>query len=160
MRKIPYFFTALLFCAITAKAAIEVRNFASAQQEQDYQSLTQELRCPQCQNNNIADSNATIAVDMREKVYELLSQGQSKQQVVDYMVQRYGNFVTYNPPLTPATVLLWAVPVCLVLLGGILVLRRKPKKQPQAKQSAVQMSDENLTQAEQQRLQQLLKDKE
>ncbi|MFZ7216425.1 cytochrome c-type biogenesis protein [Avibacterium avium] len=160
MRKIPYFFTALLFCAITAKAAIEVRNFASAQQEQDYQSLTQELRCPQCQNNNIADSNATIAVDMREKVYELLSQGQSKQQVVDYMVQRYGNFVTYNPPLTPATVLLWAVPVCLVLLGGILVLRRKPKKQPQAKQSAVQINDENLTQAEQQRLQQLLKDKE
>ncbi|MFZ7129354.1 cytochrome c-type biogenesis protein [Avibacterium avium] len=160
MRKIPYFFTALLFCAITAKAAIEVRNFASAQQEQDYQSLTQELRCPQCQNNNIADSNATIAVDMREKVYELLSQGQSKQQVVDYMVQRYGNFVTYNPPLTPATVLLWAVPVCLVLLGGILVLRRKPKKQPQAKQSAVQMNDENLTQVEQQRLQQLLKDKE
>ncbi|MFZ7233752.1 cytochrome c-type biogenesis protein [Avibacterium avium] len=160
MRKIPYFFTALLFCAITAKAAIEVRNFASAQQEQDYQSLTQELRCPQCQNNNIADSNATIAVDMREKVYELLSQGQSKQQVVDYMVQRYGNFVTYNPPLTPATMLLWAVPVCLVLLGGILVLRRKPKKQPQAKQSAVQINDENLTQAEQQRLQQLLKDKE
>ncbi|MFU2047585.1 cytochrome c-type biogenesis protein [Avibacterium gallinarum] len=160
MRKIPYFFTALLFCAISAKAAIEVRNFASAQQEQDYQSLTQELRCPQCQNNNIADSNATIAVDMREKVYELLSQGQSKQQVVDYMVQRYGNFVTYNPPLTPATVLLWAVPVCLVLLGGILVLRRKPKKQPQAKQSAVQINDENLTQAEQQRLQQLLKDKE
>ncbi|MFZ7186377.1 cytochrome c-type biogenesis protein [Avibacterium avium] len=160
MRKIPYFFTALLFCAITAKAAIEVRNFASAQQEQDYQSLTQELRCPQCQNNNIADSNATIAVDMREKVYELLSQGQSKQQVVDYMVQRYGNFVTYNPPLTPATMLLWAVPVCLVLFGGILVLRRKPKKQSQAKQSAVQINDENLTQVEQQRLQQLLKDKE
>ncbi|MCW9717300.1 cytochrome c-type biogenesis protein [Avibacterium sp. 21-599] len=160
MRKIPYFFTALLFFAITAKAAIEVRNFASAQQEQDYQSLTQELRCPQCQNNNIADSNATIAVDMREKVYQLLNQGQTKQQVVDYMVQRYGNFVTYNPPLTPATLLLWIVPIGLVLFGGILVLRRKPKAQIQANQSAVQMDDEKLTQAEQQRLAKLLADKE
>ncbi|WP_410686774.1 cytochrome c-type biogenesis protein [Avibacterium paragallinarum] len=163
MRKIPYFFTALLFCAITAKAAIEVRNFASEQQEKDYQSLTQELRCPQCQNNNIADSNATIAVDMREKVYELLQQGQSKSQIVDYMVQRYGNFVTYNPPLTPATLFLWAMPIGLILLGIILVLRRKPKTQEKTnvwEQSAVQKNDENLTQAEQQRLAQLLKDKE
>ncbi|PXZ39898.1 cytochrome c-type biogenesis protein CcmH [Avibacterium paragallinarum] len=163
MQKRAYFLTALFFFALNSNGAIEVRNFASEQQEKDYQSLTQELRCPQCQNNNIADSNATIAVDMREKVYELLQQGQSKSQIVDYMVQRYGNFVTYNPPLTPATLFLWAMPIGLILLGIILVLRRKPKMQEKPnvwEQSAVQNNDENLTQAEQQRLAQLLKDKE
>lgn len=160
MLKIFYFCTALLFLTINANAMIEVRNFTSEQQEKDYQSLTQELRCPQCQNNNIADSNATIAVDMREKVYELLKQGQNKQQIVDYMVHRYGNFVTYNPPITPATILLWLVPVSLLLLGGTLVLRRKPKQQNNENVSTEQIHHENLTSEEQERLERLLKNKE
>ena len=106
MKKILFFLTAL-FCSVSAWASIDVLNFTSPDQEKEYQQLTQELRCPQCQNNNIADSNATIAVDMRAKVFELLQEGKSKQQVVDYMVQRYGNFVTYDPPLTAATIMLW-----------------------------------------------------
>lgn len=71
MTKLRYFLTAL-FLSFSAQAAIDALNFTSMQQEKDYHSLTQELRCPQCQNNNIADSNASIAVDMRAKVYELL----------------------------------------------------------------------------------------
>ena len=152
-----------LFCSVSAWASIDVLNFTSQEQEKEYQQLTQELRCPQCQNNNIADSNATIAVDMRAKVFELLQEGKSKQQVVDYMVQRYGNFVTYDPPLTAATIMLWVLPLLLVLFGIALVLRRRPKIQ-----NAIQNQEQNvsveqmesLTDAEQQRLQELLKDKE
>lgn len=162
MKKILFFLTAL-FCSVSAWASIDVLNFTSLDQEKEYQQLTQELRCPQCQNNNIADSNATIAVDMRAKVFELLQEGKSKQQVVDYMVQRYGNFVTYDPPLTAATIMLWVLPLLLVLFGIALVLRRRPKIQ-----NAIQNQEQNvsveqmesLTDAEQQRLQELLKDKE
>ena len=162
MKKILFFLTAL-FCSVSAWASIDVLNFTSPEQEKEYQQLTQELRCPQCQNNNIADSNATIAVDMRAKVFELLQEGKSKQQVVDYMVQRYGNFVTYDPPLTAATIMLWVLPLLLVLFGISLVLRRRPKIQ-----NAIQNQEQNvsveqmesLTDAEQQRLQELLKDKE
>ena len=162
MKKILFFFTAL-FCSVSAWASIDVLNFTSQEQEKEYQQLTQELRCPQCQNNNIADSNATIAVDMRAKVFELLQEGKSKQQVVDYMVQRYGNFVTYDPPLTAATIMLWVLPLLLVLFGIALVLRRRPKIQNAMQNQEQNVSVEqmeSLTDAEQQRLQELLKDKE
>lgn len=119
----------VLLFSLPAWAAIETYQFSSPQQEETYQQLTQQLRCPQCQNNNIADSNATISNDMRAKVYELLQQGKSKQEVVDYMVQRYGNFVTYDPPLTLSTLFLWLIPAALLLLGVIVLFRRKPQAQ-------------------------------
>ncbi|TNH02022.1 cytochrome c-type biogenesis protein CcmH [Testudinibacter sp. TR-2022] len=118
-------------------AAIDSYEFSSPQQEQTYQQLTQQLRCPQCQNNNIADSNATISTDMRAKVYELLQQGKSKQEVVDYMVQRYGNFVTYDPPLAPSTLLLWLIPAALLLIGIFTLFRRKPHLRHQPTDSAL-----------------------
>ena len=126
MKKTWLFLTALLFSSV-AFSAIDALNFSSPQQESDYHQLTQSLRCPQCQNNNIADSNATIAVDMRGKVFELLQEGKSKNDVVDYMVARYGNFVTYDPPITASTLVLWIAPLLLVLLGVVFLLRRKPK---------------------------------
>ena len=119
----------VLLFSLPAWAAIETYQFSSPQQEETYQQLTQQLRCPQCQNNNIADSNATISNDMRAKVYELLQQGKSKQEVVDYMVQRYGNFVTYDPPLTLSTLFLWLIPAALLLLGVIVLFHRKPQAQ-------------------------------
>ena len=79
MKKTWLFLTALLFSSV-AFSAIDALNFSSPQQESDYHQLTQSLRCPQCQNNNIADSNATIAVDMRGKVFELLQEGKSLRQ--------------------------------------------------------------------------------
>ena len=118
----------LLFASNIATAApIEFNQFDSPQQEADYQSLIQTLRCPQCQNNNIADSNATIATDMRAKTLELLKRGKNKDEVVEYMVERYGNFVTYDPPLTPATIFLWVLPALLILSGLGLILIRKKK---------------------------------
>ncbi|TYG35384.1 cytochrome c-type biogenesis protein CcmH [Lonepinella koalarum] len=121
----------LLLFSISTFSAIDAFNFQSDQQESDYHQLTQQLRCPQCQNNNIADSNATIAVDMRAKVFELLQAGKTKQEIVDYMVQRYGHFVTYDPPLTPATIMLWLIPA-LLFLGGLFIVFRPPQKKQQA----------------------------
>ncbi len=147
MKKTWLFLTALLFSTV-AFSAIDALNFSSPQQESDYHQLTQSLRCPQCQNNNIADSNATIAVDMRGKVFELLQEGKSKNDVVDYMVARYGNFVTYDPPMTASTLVLWIAPLLLVLLGVVFLLRRKPKTQSAVKSQDVLTDEDNVRLAE------------
>ena len=147
MKKTWLFLTALLFSSV-AFSSIDALNFSSPQQESDYHQLTQSLRCPQCQNNNIADSNATIAVDMRSKVFELLQEGKSKNDVVDYMVARYGNFVTYDPPMTASTLVLWIAPLLLVLLGVVFLLRRKPKAQSAVKSQDVLTDEDNVRLAE------------
>lgn len=147
MKKTWLFLSALLFSSV-AFSSIDALNFSSPQQESDYHQLTQSLRCPQCQNNNIADSNATIAVDMRGKVFELLQEGKSKNDVVDYMVARYGNFVTYDPPMTASTLVLWIAPLLLVLLGVVFLLRRKPKAQSAVKSQDVLTDEDNARLAE------------
>ncbi|STF83406.1 cytochrome C-type biogenesis protein [Escherichia coli] len=99
----------MLMISGSALATIDVLQFKDEAQEQQFRQLTEELRCPKCQNNSIADSNSMIATDLRQKVYELMQEGKSKKEIVDYMVARYGNFVTYDPPLTPLTMLLWVL---------------------------------------------------
>lgn len=132
-------------------AAIDTYQFKDEAQEQQFRQLTSQLRCPKCQNNSIADSNAMIASDMRQKVYELQQQGQTQQQIIDYMVARYGNFVTYEPPITPGTIVLWLLPA-LFILGGIIVVVRRARA---GRQSGAQP----LNNLEQQRLKQLLSEK-
>ncbi|WP_150538938.1 cytochrome c-type biogenesis protein [Actinobacillus vicugnae] len=146
----------LMVSAIATAAPVEFNQFDNAQQESDYRALIQELRCPQCQNNNIADSNATIATDMRAKTLELLKQGKNKDEVVDYMIERYGNFITYNPPVTPATVLLWALPIALLLFGFGLIWGRKAK----AKQAVEFSQNSAKSTLDQARLNQILNDKD
>ena len=109
----------MLMISGSALATIDVLQFKDEAQEQQFRQLTEELRCPKCQNNSIADSNSMIATDLRQKVYELMQEGKSKKEIVDYMVARYGNFVTYDPPLTPLTVLLWVLPVVAIGIGGV-----------------------------------------
>jgi len=110
------------------QAAIDTFEFDNVQQEQTFHELTKLLRCPKCQNQNIADSNAELAKDLRNKAYQLVKQGQSKEQIVDYMVARFGNFVRYDPPLTPATIFLWLGPL-LFVIGGLIVLVKQVKNQ-------------------------------
>ncbi len=117
-----------LLLSFYAGAAIDTRQFASAEQERQYRELTEQLRCPKCQNNSIADSNSIIAADMRTKVYQLMRQGQSRQQIIDYMVARYGNFVTYVPPLNPLTIFLWLGPLLVVIVGGLMVILRASRR--------------------------------
>lgn len=91
--------------------------------------LTKELRCPKCQNQNIADSDAMIAHDMRRKVYELMQEGSNEAQVIDFMKVRYGDFVHYQPPVTGATIWLWLVPIVFVIaMMTLFIYRRKPQQ--------------------------------
>ncbi len=146
----------ILAGSVAIAAPVEFNQFDTPQQEADYHKLIQELRCPQCQNNNIADSNATIATDMRVKTLELLKQGKSKDEVVNYMIERYGNFVTYDPPLTPATILLWVLPVALLLLGFGLIWGRKSK----VKQAVKSEQNSATAEIDQARLNQILNNKD
>jgi cytochrome c-type biogenesis protein CcmH len=114
---------ALLFSLGAHATTIEVYQFDSPQQEQTYKELTSELRCLVCQNQDIADSNAELAQDMRHKVLKMLKDGKDKQQVIDFMVQRYGDFVLYKPPLEGRTLILWIGPFVLFVLGVWLMLR-------------------------------------
>lgn len=137
-----------------AWGAIDTYHFDSIEKEQQYRTLTEQLRCPKCQNNSIADSNAIIAADMRQKVYELMSQGYSNQQIIDYMVARYGNFVNYQPPVTPTTLILWLGPIGFILLGAtVVIFRTRRRKSSEGEQYR---PDNVLDAAEKQRLAELL----
>ncbi len=108
----------LLLAMLTLQAqAIEPLHFDDPDKEAMYQQLTQELRCLVCQNQNLADSDAELAGDLRREVYELVQSGKSAEEVKAFLVQRYGDFVLYRPPLQKNTLLLWAAPVLLLLLG-------------------------------------------
>ncbi len=107
-------------------------------------TLTAELRCPMCQNQNIADSDAMIAHDMRRKVASLIRQGKSEQEIIDYMKARYGDFVYYEPPVTVATVWLWVLPVLFTLGGLILVLRKRSAPADADTRARLQKADQLL----------------
>lgn len=104
----------LVLCALSARAA---QPAADAALEQHVMRLAQELRCLVCQNQTIADSHADLALDLRQQVREQLARGRSDQQVIDFMVRRYGDFVLYRPPVKASTWLLWFGPFALLLAG-------------------------------------------
>lgn len=103
--------------------------FDDAKQRRIFLELTAVLRCPMCQNQNIADSDAMIAHDMRRKVYQLLKQGNSRDEVIDFMKARYGDFVYYQPPVTPVTIWLWALPVIFAVVMMFVFIFTRKKKQ-------------------------------
>jgi cytochrome c-type biogenesis protein CcmH len=114
---------ALLTLASGALAGgIEIREFDDPVMEQRYHDLTASMRCPLCENQAINDSDAPISADMRERVYQLLQDGQSDIEIVNHMVQRFGEYILYNPRLENRTYLLWGLPLGLVLLGVVVVV--------------------------------------
>ncbi|MCB1754656.1 MAG: cytochrome c-type biogenesis protein CcmH [Gammaproteobacteria bacterium] len=117
------FLVILLITSPAGYSTIELKEFDSPEQEALYRKLIAELRCLVCQNQNLADSNAELAVDLRRQTYEMIRDGSDKQQVIDYMVERYGEFVLYRPPFTASTLLLWLGPF-IILVAGILILIR------------------------------------
>ena len=93
-----------------------------------FQILSKELRCPKCQNQNLEDSNSKIAVDLRNNLYNLLQEGMSDQEIIDFMVYRYGDFVLYRPPLKEQTYILWFGPLVILfgfIIGVVFVLRKR-----------------------------------
>lgn len=112
----------LVLCsaAVTHAENFDVYPFVSPEEEARFERLTHELRCPKCQNQSIADSNAPIAQDLRQRTYELVNEGKSDDEIVAYLKERYGEFITYRPPFNFMTAALWAGP--FVLLGSVLVV--------------------------------------
>ena len=111
------------FTTPPAHAVLEPLKFESSSQESRYKALIAELRCLVCQNQNLADSNADLARDLRLLTYNMILSGSSDTEIVQFMVSRYGDFVLYRPPFKPSTALLWLAPLIL-LAGGCFVLFR------------------------------------
>lgn len=115
----------MLLCLFAGSAhaqAIEPMPFASHAQELRFQQLTRQLRCPMCQNETLADSNAPIARDLRNQIFRMMQQGKSDAQIKQYLVARYSDFVLYDPPLKSGTWLLWFGPLLILLAGAGVVL--------------------------------------
>lgn len=123
-----------LTLTLSAKASIDVYEFDSLQQEAQYQALINDFRCPTCQNQNLAGSDAPIAQDLKQKTYEMVKDGRSDAEIRAYMTERYGDFISYKPPVRPSTWLLWFFPPLLLLLlivAWLLRVRKKTAKDAQ-----------------------------
>ncbi|GGY71280.1 cytochrome c-type biogenesis protein CcmH [Cellvibrio zantedeschiae] len=143
---------ALLFSTINAFAAIETHEFDNELDRQRYQSFIQEMRCPKCQNQNLAGSDSPISADLRHKIYEMIKLGKSDKEIVDFMVERYGDFILYRPRVTPATYVLWSAPLVILVVGAlvlILIIRRR-------RQLSLEVTSKSLNSDEQARLANLL----
>jgi cytochrome c-type biogenesis protein CcmH len=125
-----------LFGAALAHAAIDPYEFDSEAQRERYRHFIEEMRCPKCQNQNLAGSDAPIATDLRRELHRLLQEGRSDAEIVDYMVARYGAFILYDPPFDRKTALLWLAPVAFLAVGlGVvlaIVRRRRTADAPVA----------------------------
>lgn len=101
----------------------QIYPFTSATQAAQFDSLIKQMRCLVCQNENLADSNADLAYDLRQKIYEMIKDGDSDSEIKRYFVDRYGDFILFNPPLTRRTIVLWFFPGLLLLLGFVILYR-------------------------------------
>ena len=152
LKKLTLVFFSLWLCSIAVASPVDTFVFQDEVTKVRFQALTKELRCPKCQNQNLADSNSPIAADLRREVYDLLQQGKADAEIVNFMVDRYGEFVLYRPKVNSMTYVLWFGPAILILIGVLVVvfiLRRKP----QVKET------QTLSSEQQSKLDQILKDK-
>ena len=151
LKKSPlvFFVAAVLFTVSTMLHAADIPfEFKTPVQEQRYKDLTEQLRCLVCQNQSLADSNAELAQDLRNEVYQMIIKGQSDREIVDFLVMRYGDFVLFKPPLKGGTVLLWVGPF-LMLIGALLIVFRHTRR-------SAQQAFPELSSTDQQKLDMLL----
>jgi cytochrome c-type biogenesis protein CcmH len=134
----------------TALAGVEVHQFEDPEQEQQYNRLIAELRCLVCQNQNLADSNAELAQDLRQEVYEMIQNGASDQEIINFMVVRYGDFVLYRPPFKSTTAFLWIGPFIILIVSFVILLMVIRKRR--------QVDAVQLDESEQARARELLKE--
>lgn len=122
------FIWAILLCGSMATwATIDTYQFSNDGQEQRFQALIGELRCPKCQNQNLAGSDAPIAKDLKDRTYQLLQDGKTDSEIRDYMIDRYGDFITYKPPVRGTTYILWFGPFALLLVVVLVLIWRRKK---------------------------------
>lgn len=155
MRLISFILVALAFMLTVnpvQASPVDTYEFHDEVTKIRFQALAKELRCPKCQNQNLADSNSPIAADLRKELYDLLQQGKADSEIVNFMVDRYGEFVLYRPRVSQLTYVLWFGPAVLILLAilvVIMIVRRKP----------VDKKDLALSSEQQDKLKKLLNDK-
>ena len=113
-------FFALLFTFAAHAAIDDAPEFSTPEQEAQYYALIKEIRCPTCQNNNVAESNAPLARQLRQQIATQILQGKSNSEISDYLIERYGDFITYRPPFNARTWLLWLAPLGLMLIALIV----------------------------------------
>ena len=130
MIRSAFFLCAMLLCSFVVHASFEQREFKTPQDKALFDDLVAELRCLVCQNQNIADSNADLAVDLRKEIFSMINAGQSKSDILGFMVQRYGEFVLYKPRLSAQTLVLWFGPACLFLFGLIVLWCSAKNRKP------------------------------
>jgi cytochrome c-type biogenesis protein CcmH len=121
----------LMLASGTALAIDSEQPFPDPAVQTRYEHLTHELRCLVCQDETVADSNAELAADFRRQIHEMVAAGRTDAEIKDYMVQRYGDFVLYKPPVQSNTVLLWTGPFILLLIAltvVMLVVRRRARE--------------------------------
>lgn len=124
---------ACVFWVSPCQASIEVREFTNNTERHRYESFIEDMRCPKCQNQNLAGSDSPIAKDLRNELYLQIQEGRSDKEIVDFMVERYGDFILYKPRLTPATLLLWGLPLVLLVVGAgvlVMIVRRRRVQTP------------------------------
>ncbi|MDO4449978.1 MAG: cytochrome c-type biogenesis protein CcmH [Moraxella sp.] len=108
--------SAVLVVSVSSFATIDIYEFKSAEDETRYKALIEELRCPKCQNQNLAGSDAPIAVDLKNQTYQMIMDGRSDTEIRQFMFDRYGDFISYKPPLRPSTWILWIFPPILLVV--------------------------------------------
>ena len=115
-----------------AGVTLEAFKFNSKAEEEHFKDLIEELRCLVCQNQSLVDSDAELAHDLRAEVYDMIQAGKTDEQIIEFLVARYGDFVLYNPPVKPSTYLIWFGPFVLLLIAALLLLRsiRRQQKAP------------------------------
>jgi len=118
--------TIIMFLSVVSHlidAEILLYQFTDPVKEERFNQLIKELRCPKCQNNNLADSNAPLAVDLKDIVYEKINAGQTDNEIIYFLKERYGDFISYRPPVKPSTWLIWYGPFVVLIIGGIMIFR-------------------------------------
>ena len=141
-----------------AWANIDTYQFDNPRQEAQYRALIEEFRCPKCQNQNLAGSDAPIAQDLKQKTYDMVKDGRSDAEIRQYMNERYGDFISYKPPVRPSTWILWFFPPVLLVFVMLawFIRNRNSSKRDAAIANPIEEGYAPLSAAEQQRLQDLL----
>ena len=144
--------------SMSAWANIDIYQFDNPRQEAQYRALIEEFRCPKCQNQNLAGSDAPIAQDLKQKTYDMVKDGRSDAEIRQYMNERYGDFISYKPPVRPSTWILWFFPPVLLVFVMLawFIRNRNSSKRAAAIANPIEEGYAPLSAAEQQRLQDLL----
>ncbi len=149
LRRFIFVLLLLLFTQPLLSATLADYTFDDPKKSEEFRHVIEQMRCLVCQNESLAGSNAELAVDLRNEIYDMMKAGQGKDEIIKFMVARYGDFVLYNPPVKPTTYPIWFGPILLFMIGAVVlfrILRRKSKTR-----------ETELSAEEQQRLDSLLK---